>query len=506
VVAVTPVESATPAERRSPAARLAVPCLAVRCLGAIVLVAAPAAVGWFLAPAVPSAGIVMLFLLAAVLAGLYLGTGPAAIVATGGGLAFNYLFTEPRFSFQIHDFGEILTFGALLTVGLVIATLAARARNEARIAQEHESQARALSDFTMSLLRSEDEAAIVAAAESHISTVFDAAVTLTLTPPEADRRRESNTVGDDAAQATQRRPVYAAGREAAVLSVRFRERDGGSTVAGAKLLAGYLSQIAMALERVELMRQRSDARIAAQAEDLRNALLAGLSHDLRTPLASILGSASAMLEPAGRLEHRAAQDLALTIHDEAARMNRLISNLLEMASLTRGLGRLAREWIPVEEIIGSVRHRLAGTLQGRPVTVELAADLPLIHVDGLLFEQLLQNLVENAARYTPPSTAIDISAAVADSGEGRQIRIVVADRGPGIADADKERVFEKFTRLGGESAQSGLGLGLPLCRSIVTLHGGSLTLTDRAGGGAEFRIQIPAGEHPPLPVDLETAE
>ncbi len=230
-----------------------------------------------------------------------------------------------------------------------------------------------------------------------------------------------------------------------------------------------------------------------QAEDLRNALLSGLSHDLRTPLAAIVGSASALLENDRALATPAARELVATICDEATRMSRMTSDLLDMARFTSGRTEIRKEWIPLAEMIGGVRNRLAPVLREREVTATLPADLPLLHVDGRLFEQLLQNYLENAARYSPPRTPIEITA----DASAQEIRVCVLDRGPGVALIDRERIFEKFVRSAPEPSQSGVGLGLALCRAIASLHDGRVWVEERVGGGAAFCVAVPRGvAHP----------
>jgi len=461
------------------------------------LVTVAAGISWLLAGSVPNAGLVMLFLVGTVVAGLRLGGGPAAFTAIAGGLTFNYLFTEPRFSFRIHDVGDILTFAALLSVGMVVAQLVARARSEASTARESERQALALSEFTSALLRAEDEQAVAATAAVHLAAVSGAHVDVrqsydTLTFNEAPARRSDLLV-----------PCAVGDTRYAMLVVQRDPEDEPLPRQIEQLIEGYASQVALGLERIRLLRQKSEALLTSQAEEIRNSLLAGLSHDLRTPLASILGSASALLERPGELDDDDVRNLTATIHDETLRMHRLVSNLLEMASLTRGISSLKREWIPLEELIGSARNRLAAVLHGRVVTVHLPPDLPPVWVDGLLYEQLLQNLLENAAKYTPHGTPIEITATVAGDAERPVVQLSIMDRGPGIPAAARSIVFEKFTRLAPESARSGLGLGLALCRSIALLHGSTITVTDRPGGGAIFTVDIPAGEYPTLPEDVE---
>jgi len=492
-----------------------------RYLWALALVGIATAIGWLLYPGMPGAGVVMLFLLAVILSGLHLGRGPATLTAICSGLAFNFFFTEPRLTLHIAHLADVLTFVALLAVGLVTAQLAAQARHQARVALQREERAVSLGSFTASLLGAQSERAIAEIGCDHISRVFSAEVDLLLRHdvggaplcsalgpgralPEADasiaawalERRQPAGAGTGTlpAEPLHYLPLGANDQVNAVLVLKPRVPRRVFLPEPRRALRSYAHQLALALERARWLRQARQAELAVQAEDLRNALLSGLSHDLRTPLASILGSASALLEHEEGLAAPGARELVSTIYDETLRMTRLASNLLEMARLTHGLGKPKREWIPLEELIGSVRNRLAITLRGRPVNVSLPPDLPLIQVDGLLFEQVLQNLLENAARYSPAGMPIDISAQTVDTAQGRVVRIAVMDRGPGIEDAAKDRVFDKFFRLDPEAAQSGTGLGLALCKAIVTLHGGGIGVQDRPGGGTIVWVTVPGGE------------
>jgi two-component system sensor histidine kinase KdpD len=226
---------------------------------------------------------------------------------------------------------------------------------------------------------------------------------------------------------------------------------------------------------------------------MRSSLLSAVSHDLRTPLAAITGAATTLRDADGvLLEQRS--DLLQTICEEAERLERLLGNLLDMTRVeARALG-VKREWVPLEELVGSALTRLEGKLGSRVVETDLPTDLPLLGVDPVLLEQVFVNLLENACKYTPPQTPIEVKARVANA----TLTIEIADRGPGIPAGDEERVFDKFYR-GPHVGIGGVGLGLPICRGIVDAHGGSIRADNRVGGGAVFRIDLPlVGEAPTI--------
>jgi two-component system, OmpR family, sensor histidine kinase KdpD len=223
---------------------------------------------------------------------------------------------------------------------------------------------------------------------------------------------------------------------------------------------------------------------------MRSSLLSAVSHDLRTPLAGILGAATALRDPGGPASPAARADLLDAICEEAARLERLLTNLLDMTRLESGV-QLKREWVPVEELVGSALTRLEEQLAGRRVDVDLAPGLPLASVDPVLLEQVLLNLLDNAAKHTPPGTSLAIAA----QAEGQGVRVGVLDRGPGLRPGEEERVFDKFYR--GGAGAPGAGLGLAICKAIVEAHGGSISALPRSGGGAEVRFTLPAPSAPP---------
>jgi two-component system sensor histidine kinase KdpD len=257
------------------------------------------------------------------------------------------------------------------------------------------------------------------------------------------------------------------------------------------LLATFCSQTALALHRVLLAQDAQAAELRARAEELRSALLSSVSHDLRTPLAAITGAATTLRDdPALATATRA--ELTASICDEAERLERLLSNLLDMTRLESGELTLKREWLPIEEPIGGALVRLEKKLGLRTVTTTIAGEVPLLHGDPVLMEQLLYNLLENATKYTPPDSPIEIRARA----EEDRLIVEIADRGPGLRPGDEERVFERFYR-GNAREGAGVGLGLPICRAIATVHGGTLTAANREGGGAVFTLCVPRGESPP---------
>jgi two-component system, OmpR family, sensor histidine kinase KdpD len=227
---------------------------------------------------------------------------------------------------------------------------------------------------------------------------------------------------------------------------------------------------------------------------LRSSLLSAVSHDLRTPLSVITGSASALLDSELTLAPTARRDLVETIHEEGERLNRLVRNLLDMTRLEAGAVKVAKEWQPIEGIVGAALSRLEDQLRDRKVDAQFPPGLPLVPIDGVLIEQVLINLLENAAKYTPKGSPIVISAHQDKS----DLVMEIADRGSGIPADHVDKIFEKFHRLPRENVGGGAGLGLAICRGIVEAHGGRIWAENRDGGGAIFRFTLPIEGAPPV--------
>jgi two-component system sensor histidine kinase KdpD len=223
-------------------------------------------------------------------------------------------------------------------------------------------------------------------------------------------------------------------------------------------------------------------------------LLSAISHDLRTPLATIIGSASTLVEDSGQLQFQDKLELGQAILGEAERMSSLVNNILEMARLDAGVLDLNKQWHPIEEIIGTVLTLMQKQLVDRQVKVKLPSGIPMLFADSVMIEQVLINLLENAVRYTPIGTGLEITADTS----GHAVKISVSDHGPGIPKGQEERLFEKFYQTRHETAQSGVGLGLAICRAIIEVHGGKICAQNRKEGGAEFVFVLPVDHEPPL--------
>jgi two-component system sensor histidine kinase KdpD len=286
-----------------------------------------------------------------------------------------------------------------------------------------------------------------------------------------------------------------------VVALTLRSPQRLADVEQRRLLDTFASLLAIALERVHYVEVARDSTVQVESERLRNALLAAISHDLRTPLAALAGMADTLplAGPPLAPEHAA---VARSLRDATRRMSALVDKLLDMARLQSGRVALNLQWQPLEEIVGSALRGLEPVLAGRhPLRVELAPDLPLLNVDALLVERVLVNLLENAAKYTPPGATIVLGAAAA----GAVVEVWVADEGPGLPPGREEQLFDKFERGAKESATPGVGLGLAICRAIVAAHGGAIRGETRPEGGARFVFTLPRGEPPAIDESLDVA-
>jgi two-component system sensor histidine kinase KdpD len=258
------------------------------------------------------------------------------------------------------------------------------------------------------------------------------------------------------------------------------------------LLETFAGQIALAIERAQLAEAAVAARVSAETESLRNTLLASISHDLRTPLAVITGASTALADPALSIDGEARATLAKSIASRAHDMSELISNVLDLMRFESGHIPLRREWETIDDLVGLALSRVESRLGERQVTVDLPADLPPVYVDAVLFTQVLVNLLENAAKHTPPGTSVRITGR-ADAG---QLTLAVEDDGPGLPLGDPDLLFAKFQRGRSEGDVPGAGLGLAICRAIMQAHGGRITAANREGGGARFEITLAFPDEP----------
>ncbi len=485
-------------------------------LGAVALTSL---VAWLAQPVLDPSNLVMVFLLGVLASAVVFGRGPGVLAAVLSVAIFDFFFVPPRLTFAVRDTQYLVTFAVMLVTALTVAALAARMRQQTAEARERERRTAALYRLSREMATRDTPVELVDAAATTVSSVLDGTVAILLAG--ADGRlaaagagravfpAEGNELGVAQWAYEHRRP---AGRGTDTLPAAgwlYLPLEGTDATLGViaisparpealqdprrfHWIAAIASQVALALERAQLAAQAEAARVAVEAERLRNALLSAVSHDLRTPLAVITGSATTLRdEPALPQEER--HELAASIAEEGERLNRLVSNLLDMTRLESGAVAVKKDWHSLEELVGAALGRLEHRLAGRPVTVRVPRDLPLVALDGVLVEQALFNLVDNALKYSPPGAPIEIAAALAPG----IVRVTVSDRGPGIAAGQEAAVFEKFTRSPRAGDPGGIGLGLAIVKGIAEAHGGSVRVANRDGGGAAFTLELPRDGEPP---------
>jgi two-component system sensor histidine kinase KdpD len=286
-------------------------------------------------------------------------------------------------------------------------------------------------------------------------------------------------------------PIKSAGTTYGVMAVCALGPESHLLPEHQNLLEVFASQTGLAIERATAASAAQLAEIRVETENMRTSLLSAVSHDLRTPLASITGAAATLRTHWTRLENGVRDELLQSVSDEAERLNRLLSNLLEVTRLEGGV-HLHKESFPLEEVVGAALHRLQRQLAGRNVVTQIPSDLPMVAIDDVLMEQVFINLVENALKYTPPETDIAIAA----SRQNHAVEVTVLDSGPGFRQGDEDLVFEKFFR-GRTDNVRGAGLGLAICRAIIEAHGGAIRAENRPGGGAVIRFTIPMSDTKP---------
>ncbi|MET0592126.1 MAG: sensor histidine kinase KdpD [Polyangiaceae bacterium] len=469
------------------------------------------------------ADVVMVYLLAIV--GISMRFGFRASVATSllGVFAFDYFFVQPYLTFTVSDLRHIVTFGVMLLVGVVIAGLTQRVRDQADVARRSERRTAVLYTMSRELARMEGLGATLNAAGRQLESVFESRVAILTIENDGKIRADYATPGFHppldkeegvirwvlahrkaagfgtttlAGSSGLYLPLLAAGADATALGVLAVYASDAERLADPeqqRLADAFATQIAAAVERARLAEETERARVQIEAEQLRSTLLSSVSHDLRTPLAVMKGAASTLLADDAALSSALRKDLHVALLEETERLERQVQNLLDMTRLESGSVRLKKEWYSLQEIVGATWSRMESRLAKRAVTIGVDADL-MVPVDNVLIEQVLGNLLENAAKYTPVGSPIDVTAARGDD----EIVVSVADRGPGVPSDERELIFDKFHRGPSERTKGGVGLGLTICRAVVVAHGGRIWVEDRDGGGATFRFSLPLEGNPPL--------
>ncbi len=490
------------------------------CLVAVLLCALITFIANQWLPDFDAANLVMIYLLGVVIVALFYGRWPSVLATVINVVSFDLFFIAPRGTLAVSDVQYVLTFAVMLAVGLLIGNLTAGVRYQARIARYREQRTRHLYEMSKALAVGRTPQDIAHTSQQFIHSTFHAR-SLILSPDREGALRPLTPVSgmtpwDEAIARWSFDKGQPAGAGTDTLPgvpylILPLQHQGVAIVEPSnlrqlmipeqqRLLETFTLLVANALERLALTASEEQARLASERESIRNSLLAALSHDLRTPLTVLFGQSEILtLDLAAEGSRHAPQ--ASEIRQHVLNTTRLVNNLLDMARIQSGGFNLKKEWLTLEEVIGSALKTLEPGLGGRHIALDMPDPLALIHVDGPLFERVLINLLENAGKYAGRKAQIGIHASVTPE----QLQLEVWDTGPGIPAGQEQAIFDKFARGNKESAIPGVGLGLAICQAIVEVHGGTITAHNRPEGGARFCVTLPRDTPPELnelPEDL----
>lgn len=408
--------------------------------------------------------------------------------------AYDFFFVPPRLDFVPVTWEGAMALATFLATSLVVSRYATRIRHVAALTREQERRTAAFYAMSRALSAEGDAAGIGEIASRHVGGLLGVEARVVLAGPGSGC---PPAAPNDAADGRLEFPLESPRGRHGVLTVHVGRRPKPLTAVQRQTVETLAALTTTALERVALGKAAEEAHLAMEMERTRNTLLSAVSHDLRTPLATITGAAGALLAPGPHLTEGGRHDLVRAIREEGDRLGRLVTNLLDFARVGSGGYVARREWFPIDEIVGSALERVRPRLAGRDVRLDLPDAILEVRVDGLLFEQVVVNVLENAAKHTPDGSPVDVVVRA----DAREVLVEVLDRGEGLASAELDRVFDAYRR--GESSRDaeGTGLGLALCRAIVHAHGGRIWAENRDGGGAAFRVALPREEAPALALD-----
>ena len=464
----------------------------------------------------------LIYLLSVVVLAMFVGRGPTLLAATLTALLWNFFFVPPVFTFRITGITDLMLFCTYFAVALAMGHLAARLRAQQSAERRREQHATALYLLTRELAQASDFADLLAIIIREVGKATRAEVALSLpeegsttalTPYFASTWAMAEKEQSVAAWAFSHRqpagrgtdtlpsaeglhlPLLAGDRSVGVLSLCFR---GPALLAAVQrdLLDAFVRQIALVLDRQRLRDAEQQAKLVAESERLSKTLLNSISHEIRTPIAAITSAAGNLAESGAKGAREFDRSMVGEIQEAARRLNRLVGNLLSMTRLETGHVKAKLDWCDVADLVQVTLKDIEKELGRHEVTVTLAPGLPLVRMDFVLMQQVLTNLLLNAAVHTPPGTAVRVSAAA----EGETLGLAVADNGPGLPPDALPLIFDKFYRAPAAPA-GGTGLGLAIVKGLVEAQGGQVKAENRPGGGAVFTIHLPLAKSPPVAVE-----
>ena len=486
----------------------------------LLLIALVTAGSWLWRDYVEPVHVIMLYLLPVLLSAVWWGKGPSYVTALCSVLLFDFFFTLPIFSLNVSDHRYMWSLPLFLLVAFIIGGQTEKIRVEAKLARQREKSTRALYTFSREIAAVVDINVIVRNLADQSCQALEHSVTVFL--PQKDNKlvlagRAGITAsgidaselavaiwayehGEIAGRCTETLPgaqymylpLTTSGNTVGVLGIHIQEKL--LTAVQSRLIEAWAGLAAIAVERVNLAEQAGQAALLVSSDKLRTALFNSISHELRTPLASIIGAISSLLDTEGIYSGADRTELLETVQEGAARMDRLVANLLDTARLESGMMQLKKDWCDVEDVIGIALRRVDKCIEGRPLLINIPETLPLVRADCVLLEQVLVNLLDNACKYSGNASEIAITA----SQDEAEVKISVADRGAGIPTEYLAQIFDKFYRVEQPKSVSGTGLGLSICKGIIEAHGGYIQAENRSGGGTIMTFAIPFVEQPSI--------
>lgn len=485
---------------------------------ALVATVLATALAWAVASVLPLPNISLVFLAAVLLVAVRSSLGPALACAALSFLTYDFLFIPPNFSFSIQREEDVLTLLFFLLMAALTGNLAARQRRQLQALRDTQEETTELLDLSRKLTAATDRQAVVSAAAQHLNGWSDLQLCLLNRDNQGGWKVETGgplefseaerAAADWAWQHDQPAgagtgtlpfgrwwwwPLSVEDGPLALLGVCAKE---GQTLSGQRrrLLTALSQPLAQALARAQLAEDLEAARLHGETEQLRSALLASVSHDLRTPLTSMRGSIDSLLALGEAIPLEDRRELLEGTRDEAERLDRYIQNLLDMTRLGHGALKLARDWVSPADIVGSSLNRLRAVLAPLQVSTEVPPELPLLYVHAALIEQALVNVLENAARFSPTHGRLQLRAGADDT----ELFFSVSDEGPGIPEEERAKIFDMFyTAARGDRGGQGTGLGLAICQGMVGAHGGRISVADGIEGrGTCITLHLPLQEQP----------
>ncbi|KJS68845.1 MAG: histidine kinase [Peptococcaceae bacterium BICA1-7] len=475
-----------------------------------------------LIPVLGLPNVAMILLLPILFSAAKWGTGPAVTSAALGVLTFDFFFVHPAFKFAIPDIRYLISFTIFLLVAFFTGNLSTRVQQQVISAGRREARMSALYSLSRDIAAVPELDRVAESIVNKVAEIAEGKVVLLLPDNKgklvmvaSSAPKEDSFIIDSESLVAEW--VFDRGKRAGrgtdtlgtseglylplitddcvqgVLGVHSSSPEIYFQPEQLRLLEAFSSLAAMAVTRARLAEQAKSSEMLAQSERLRTALFSSLSHDFRTPLSSIIGAVTGLLESDDVYTPKVRQELLTNIQMGALRMDRFVSNLLDMARLESGVLQLKKEWSDIQEIIGIALGRMEYSLANRPLKIDIQQDLPLIKADIILIEQVLVNLIDNALKYSVPGTEILISAL----SKGAEVTISVADQGQNIPHGDMEKIFDKFCRLRSPRLVSGTGLGLAICKGFIEAHKGKIWAENNPAGGTVITFTLPMEDENP---------